>query len=443
MIRFSKFYSTFFLAFLIFTISYIAIAQQQPILAPKRDREKGQDMLKAIKDDIKKNYYDEKFRGIDIEARFKIAHDKIEIAASNGQIFGIIAQAVIEFEDSHTRFVPPSRSNRTEYGWKMKMIGDKAFVTTIKPKSDAELKGLKIGDEVLAIDGFGVDRKNLWKVKYLYYSLRPQPGMKVWIRRPDGKEEELLIAAKITQGKKVLDLTGSDIWDLIRKGEDEDYLNRHRYLEIGKDVLVWKMPEFDLQEYQVDDMMERAKKHNSIIIDLRGNSGGAVKMLNRLLGNCFEKDVKIADWVGRKKFDLQIAKTRGADKTFKGKIVALIDSESASASEIFSRVMQLEKRGIVIGDRSAGAVMVSRYYPRQLGVDTVSYFGSSITMADLIMTDGKSLENIGVIPDEILLPSALDQASQNDPVLARAAEILGVKLDKAEAGKMFPFEWTR
>jgi C-terminal processing protease CtpA/Prc len=443
MIHFSKLRFQASFAFLILAISYSALAQQPVALAAKRDREKGQDMLKAIKEDIKKNYYDEKFRGIDIEARFKIANEKIETAASNGQIFGIIAQAVIEFEDSHTRFVPPSRSNRTEYGWKMKMIGDKAFVTTIKPKSDAELKGLKVGDEVLSIDGFGLDRKNLWKLKYFYYSLRPQPGMRVLVRHPDNKEEELLIAAKITQGKKVLDLTGSDIWDLIRKGEDEDYFNRHRYLEIGKDIFVWKMPEFDLQEYQVDDMMEKAKKHNSIIIDLRGNGGGAVKMLNRLLGNCFEKDVKIADWVGRKKFDPQIAKTRGADKAFKGKIVALIDSESASASEIFSRVMQLEKRGTVIGDRSAGAVMVSRYYPRQLGVDTVSYFGSSITMADLIMTDGKSLENLGVIPDEILLPSALDQASQNDPVMARAAELLGVKLDKTEAGKMFPFEWTR
>jgi C-terminal processing protease CtpA/Prc len=434
MIRFSRLCLSFSIVFLIVAITSIAIAQPQPPVAPKRDREKGQDMLKAIKDDIKKNYFDEKFRGIDIEARFKIAHDKIETAASNGQIFGIIAQAVIEFEDSRTRFVPPSRSNRTEYGWKMKIVGDKVFVTTIKPKSDAELKGLKIGDEILAIDGFGVDRKNLWKVKYLYYSLRPQPGMRVWVRHPDGKEEELLIAAKITQGKKVLDLTGSDRWD---------YFNRHRYLEMGKEIFVWKMPEFDLEEYQVDDMMAKAKKHDSLIIDLRGNGGGLVKMLNRLLGNCFDKDVKIADWVGRKKFDPQIAKTLGADKTFKGKIVALIDSESGSASEIFPRVIQLEKRGTVIGDRSAGAVMVSRYYPRQLGVDTVSYFGSSITMADLIMTDGKSLENIGVTPDEILLPSASDQASQNDPVLARAAELLGVKLDKAEAGKMFPFEWTR
>ena len=121
----------------------------------------------------------------------------------------------------------------------------------------------------------------------------------------------------------------------------------------------------------------------------------------------------------------------------------MIDSESGSASEIFARVMQLEKRATVLGDRSAGAVMVSRYYPRQIGLDVVAFFGSSITEADLIMTDGKSLEKIGVVPDETILPSADDIAAGRDTVLARAAALLGAKLDAAEAGKMFPFEWGK
>ncbi|MBI2820942.1 MAG: hypothetical protein HYX74_01835, partial [Acidobacteria bacterium] len=108
-----------------------------------------------------------------------------------------------------------------------------------------------------------------------------------------------------------------------------------------------------------------------------------------------------------------------------------------------ARLVQLEKRGTVLGDRTAGAVMQSRYESYQLGAGRVFYYGVSITEADLIMSDGRSLEHVGVEPDEPMLPSAEDLAAGRDPVLAHAAALLGVALEPEEAGALFPIEWRK
>lgn len=66
---------------------------------------------------------------------------------------------------------------------------------------------------------------------------------------------------------------------------------------------------------------------------------------------------------------------------------------------------------------------------------------SSVTIADLTMTDGRSLESIGVIPDELLMPTPTDLATGRDIVLSRAANLLGFNLEPEKAATFFPVEW--
>jgi len=410
------------------------------------DRERGHVLLSEVKGDIKKNYYDPLYHGVDIETRFKEADQQLDKATSLGQVFGIIAQAALSLNDSHTFFIPPSQTVSSDYGWLLQAIGDQCFVVAVKPGSDAEAKGLKPGDLVLSINGIAPQREELWKLRYLYYQLRPQAGMHLVVRSPEREARELDVLAKVQTSKRTLDFTGmnggSDIWNVIRDAEKENQLLRHRYTELGNDVFIWKMPSFDSNFDAIDALLNKARHHKALVLDLRGNSGGSELTLLDLIGRLFEKDVNVGTLKRRKENKPLVAKGSGQN-AFTGKLVVLVDADSASAAEVFARVIQLEKRGVVIGDRTAGAVMRSRYHPHQMGMDVAVFFGISVTDADIIMSDGNSLERNGVAPDEGMIPTAKALATNQDPVLSRAVALADGKLDPQKAGNLFPREWAK
>jgi carboxyl-terminal processing protease len=325
------------------------------------------------------------------------------------------------------------------------MIGERCFVLRVRPGSDAEKKGVKPGDELVALNGFTPNRKDYWKIEYVFNTLRPQPALRLALRDPAGKLRQVDVVTAVIEKKRVIDLTGaggdSDMWELIRQEENADHLGRAQFTDLNDDVGILKFPGFFFNESEIDAMIGKARKHEVLILDLRGNPGGSVDTLRYLVAGFFEKEIKIGERVGRSEHKPMIAKSHG--HPFTGKLVVLMDSKSASAAELFARVVQIEKRGTVLGDLSSGSVLEAKRYSYRSGTDTVVFYGASITDADLLMTDGMSLEHRGVLPDEVVLPSAEDLANGRDPVLAHAVETVGAKLSPEAAGKLFPYEWPK
>jgi hypothetical protein len=277
-------------------------------------------------------------------------------------------------------------------------------------------------------------------MKYFFQVLSPAPTETLDLMGANGQYRKETVQTTIRLGKPILDLTtsDSDYWSLVRSDEEEDHLNRERYYESG-DAFIWRMPSFEVDPNDVDSVFAKAMKHKTLIIDLRGNSGGYIDTLKEMLGRLFDHDIKIGDRVSRKETKPEIAKKHGP--TYTGNVIVLVDSGSASASELFARVIQLEKRGKVIGDTTSGAVMEAHAVTQTVGGDYIIVYGLSVTVANILMTDGKSLEKVGVVPDEIIIPTVQDIGSGKDPVLAHAADLAGMQLDPTAAGKLFPFEW--
>jgi C-terminal processing protease CtpA/Prc len=422
-----------------------AAAPTGPPATPLSDfeRKRGRMILGVVRADLEKYYYDETFHGVDLGAAFDQAGKDIDGARSTTDIFMAIARPLFLLDDSHTIFLPPARAAHIRYGWEGQIIGERCFVTAVEEGTDAEAKGLKRGDEILDIDGDRPTRATFPVLMYVHRALAPQVRTSLAIAHPDGTRATLRVDARVVPIKMITDLREStQLNDFIREARDEEYLARHRFIEVGDTLYVWKMPGFDLPPNDVKTkVLRQVKKYRNLIIDLRGNGGGSVETLQTLVGGLAGERTKIADPKARKP-QLPVMARKAGD-VYDGTIVVLVDSLSASASELLARTLQIEGRAKVVGDRTAGMVMESEIFDHMIGDRSGIFFATNITIADLIMTDGHSLEHNGVVPDEIVLPTAEDIASGRDPAMARAAALCGVPMTPEVAGAMFPVEWHR
>jgi carboxyl-terminal processing protease len=416
-----------------------ARARQHPVPAVQIssfERGMAADMLSQVHNVLKHDYYDPSFHGVDIDARYRTYAEQMKTAQSLPGAYRMIAAYLSGLDDSHTVFVPPPNANRVDYGYRMQVIGNSCFITEVRPGTDAAQK-LRPGDQVLSLDGYAVNPKDFRQFEYYLNALAPQKISEFTLRNSAGIVRQESVRAQVEYGEQFAIFRYGDYRLAM---EDMQQLLKSRTHREGS-VLFWKLPAFVGNEGEIYDSISEARKHSALVLDLRGNPGGAENILTSVLGSLFDHDVTIGKKITREGEKPFVAKTRGRD-SFTGQLVVLVDRGSESASEIVARVVQIEHRGTVVGDTTAGGVMSSRFFPLTEGANWVLHYGVQISQAGLIMADGKSLEGAGVTPDVIVLPTSADLAAGRDPALARAAQLAGVKLDPAAAAKIFPFEWA-
>lgn len=105
-------------------------------------------------------------------------------------------------------------------------------------------------------------------------------------------------------------------------------------------------------------LSDEGMKH--LIIDLQGNGGGFLKSAADMASNFLKKNDLIVYTKGRERAVPRSNYFADIDGQFKGRLVIIIDEESASASEILAGAMQDLDRGVIVGRRSFGKGLVQR-----------------------------------------------------------------------------------
>lgn len=428
--------------FLILLTGFVVVVQEstgQEAPIDPQERHIIEIVLGDVVQDVKSNYYNPNYHGVDLDALFKEAKERVKVAKTYNQALATVAWVLRKLDDSHTFLIPPRRSHKRIYDYRYAMIGDECYIFAVEPGSDAEKKGLKIGDRVLSFNTIVPTHDNLWEINYLFRLLRPQAADELVLLSLDGTQHTLMLSPTMTAEH------------YSAAGKDSSWYDRppqespQRSHGVGKSVIIWNFPTFMVAEEAVDKLVADSGNYPAMILDLRGNGGGAEQTLLRLVGNVIDHNVTVGTKVMRKANSPLVAKSRGK-KAYPGKIIVLVDSRSGSAAEIFSRTMQLEHRATVIGDQTAGSVMEARFYPHRFQATSYSAppdYGAQISHADIVMSDGKSLEHIGVIPDTKMVPTGRDLAANRDVVLSYAVSLAGGDLSPEEAGKLFPFQWPK
>lgn len=173
---------------------------------------------------------------------------------------------------------------------------------------------------------------------------------------------------------------------------------------------------------ELNRAFDRFRDSDGLVIDLRGNPGGAAGMVSGIAGQVLDSTLLIGTLTQRTQVLRLIANPRrvsaGPDvrpiRPYAGPVAILLDPLSGSTSEFFAAGLQGLGRARVFGEPSAGAALPA-LMERLPNGDVMMY-----VVADLTDSRGRRVEGVGVIPDVHIPLDPLVLRDGRDPALEAA-----------------------
>ena len=413
-----------------------------------RDKFFAKQILNVVGRDIIDLYYNhDLLKSINIKNKLIEAKRQIDEAQSINQMYGIIGQLFLDFDEVGTYFMSPIAFRFPEYGFQWDIAGNSCYVTYVAPNSEAARSGMKKGDQILQIHKFVPTRENAWKIRYTYTMIRPITKMPIKLKRIDGE----IITVELTT--QFINASNNQ----IKIEEIRDYINSNnqrlpkcfehfanRELVVIKNTQNASCFQSILDPNSRNMTVSNFNKYKGVILDLRDCCSTDYEFVNakKLLSYFIDKRTKLADLNSRGKIrSIYIDPVR--ERAFLGnQIVVLVDSQTRSIGEIIARLMQIEGIARVIGDRTRGNVRLSKYVATDqhrivTGHSSSLFFLSSITTHDFIFSDNVKIDRLGITPDIVLVPSGRDMLFGRDIVMSYALKLYGLEVSPERAGTIF------
>ena len=325
--------------------------------------------------------------------------DSLEV----GRIQRAGIDALLEALDPYTQYIPEEEQEdfqmmlTSTYGgvgaviYKPDVNGN-VLINEPYEFSPAAKAGLRCGDEVTAIDG--VSTHGLTSAE-CSERMRGKPGTTVVLsvrklRSGDGWKAGDVIDVPVVRERIIL--PSMEYAGMLN--ERDGYIYLSKFTEgVGQEIRE------AFEKLKVQGMQR-------LVLDLRGNGGGVMSEAVNIVSLFVPRGSVVVTAKGRRKATEQVYKTTTDPVDTQMPILVLVDSGSASASEIVSGALQDYDRATIAGTRTYGKGLVQSIrplpYDGQLKVTTAKYYTPSGRCVQAIDYSHRNEDgSVGHIPDSL------------------------------------------
>ena len=290
------------------------------------------------------------------------------------KLSAVAINAMLKSLDPHSVYIPakdveranePLQGNFEGVGISFQIVSDTIVVGSVIDGGPSEKVGLQVGDKIIRIDRQPATGDTI-NNQFVFNHLRGKKGTVVNL---DILRQGTVYNFEITRDK--VPIYSVDTYFMA--DSTIGYIRLTRFARTSVD--------------EFNKALKSLKKQGmlSLILDLRGNSGGFLDIACNLANEFLDRGQLIVYQEGRRTPRQNFnANGRGhfrADRENPHPLVILIDEGSASASEIVSGAIQDWDRGTLIGRRSFGKGLVQRMMPLsdggQIRLTTARYYTPS------------------------------------------------------------------